>query len=152
MRIPLIATTLAAALAAGNAFAAEPTVGARLGTDLTEIATALTAESYDITRYEARADRIAVTAVRQDSRLEITIDPATGNVVALAAGGRFGAPDRPGVDDDAVRTMLAAEGYEITKYERERGEIEVYARRDGKLWEIEVDPLTGRVTKVEEES
>jgi plasmid stabilization system protein ParE len=152
MRTTLIASTLAASLAAGAAFAAEPAIGTRLGTDLTEIAAALSAESYDVTRYEASASRIEVSAVRADSRIDIVLDPATGNVVALAAGGRFGAPGRPGVDDEAVRAMLASEGYAITKYERERGEIEVYATKDGKTWEIEVDPLTGRIVKVEEEA
>lgn len=152
MRTTVITTALAAALAAGAAFAAEPTVGANLGTDIAAISAALSTESYEVTRYEVLPGRIEVTAVRDDARLAISIDPATGNVLALAAGGRFGAPDRPGVDDAAVRTMLAAEGYTITKYERERGEIEVYATKGGKTWEIKVSPQSGLITKVEEES
>lgn len=148
----ILLTTAAVAVLAGAALAAEPAIGTKLGTTIDEIATALGAENYDVSRFERYDDRIEVTAIRDDRRLEIRLDPTTGEVVALQMGGRMGAPDRPGVDDEAVRKMLADQGYTVTSYKRERGEIEVYATKDGRTWEIKVDPLTGAILKVEGES
>lgn len=151
MRRILLATAALAVLT-GAALAAEPTLGTRLGTTIGEIASALGAENYDVARFERHDDRIEVTAIRDDRRLELKLDPATGEVMAIAAGGRLGAPGRPGVDDAAVQQMLADQGYKVTRYKREGGEIEVYATKDGKTWEIKVDPLTGAILKVEGES
>lgn len=44
-----------------------------------------------------------------------------------------------------------ADGYRIVKYERERGRIEVYADRDGRRWELKIDPRDGRIVEVEAE-
>jgi hypothetical protein len=146
-----IITTLATAgMFAGAAAAADPTVGATLGTDSAEIAAALAAESYDITRYEQLPDGISVTAVKQDRRLELALDSATGAVIGLAEYG-FGAPERPGVRGTAVQAMLAEQGYTVTSYERESGEIEVDATKDGRLWELKIDPQSGRIREAEEE-
>lgn len=146
-----LASVLIAGFAAQGVLAADPTLGSMLGTSLAEISEALAAERFEITRFEVRPDTIAVTALRDDLRLDLSIDSATGAVTALSSSGRGNAPAQGGVDDDAVRAMLAAEGYTVTKYKRERREIEVYATRDGATWEIKVDPLNGQIRKIERE-
>ncbi len=153
MKRELVATTLGLMLTAGTALAVEPALDALLGTDAGAISGALGESGYDMTRYDQTGAAIRVEAIKDDRRVDIAIDPATGRVVALEARLRNG-PDAPlgaAMEDDAIRAALAAEGYEITKYERERGEVEVYARRDGRTWELKVDPRTGRVLKAEVE-
>ncbi|MDF0601088.1 PepSY domain-containing protein [Psychromarinibacter sp. C21-152] len=147
-----LAALAALGLTAGAASAADPTLGTTLGTDAGAIADALTAEAYEMTRYTVTGDRIDVTAIRDDARLDLVVDATTGEVIGLQAGLRRGAPDRAGLDDAAIREMIAAEGYQITRYERERGEIEIYATRDGRRWELKVDPLTGHILRSEGDS
>ena len=53
--------------------------------------------------------------------------------------------------DDAIRTALDAQGYDVVKYERKQREIEVYAKRDGRLWELKLDPVTGELRSAEQE-
>jgi hypothetical protein len=48
--------------------------------------------------------------------------------------------------------MLAEQGYTVTSYERESGEIEVDATKDGRLWELKIDPQSGRIREAEEEN
>jgi hypothetical protein len=47
--------------------------------------------------------------------------------------------------------MLAAQGYAVTAYKRERGEVEVEATKDGRRWELEVDPRSGEIREIEAE-
>jgi hypothetical protein len=140
-----------AGLLAGAAAAAVPTVGATLGTDPAGIAAALAADRFEITRFERFPGGISVTALNEGSRLELALDPASGAVIGVAEYDPSGAPVPGGVDDVAVKAMLAQQGYTVTKYKRERGEIEVDATRDGKAWELEIDPQSGTIRDVEEE-
>lgn len=145
-------TGLAASmLLAGAAMAAEPTIGTKLGVGAGEIAAALGAEGYEMTRFTADDGRIEVTAVRDDRRLKLRVDPATGEVVGMESGLRRGAPPQAGIADSEVRAILVAEGYELTSYKRERGEIEAYALKNGRPWEIKIDPVSGRILKIEGE-
>ncbi len=116
-----------------------------------EITAALAAEGYEITRFETAGGRIDVTAIRDGGRVDLTLDAANGEVIALSDGQRRGTPDRPGVSDQAIRARLEAEGYTITKFEGERGEIEVYATRAGAPFEIKIDPRSGEIRRIEGE-
>ena len=102
-------------------------------------------------RYSHDDGRIEVTASREGRRLELYLDPATGQVIELESYGRRGDGPRRGLDDAAIREQLAAQGYEVRRYEREHGRIEVYAVRDGRHLELEVDPHSGRVLREERE-
>ena len=148
----LFLTGTAAVLTIGTALAIEPAPGAKLGTTATEISTALGADGYDMTLYEKRRDGIAIRAIKEDRRLDLTVDPSSGEVVAMESRLRRGPDPRPGVDDDQIRTSLVADGYDIIKYERERGEIEVYASKDGRRYELKLDPKTDEILKIEGES
>lgn len=151
MKHALVPTVLVATLLCGPAVAAEPALGTALGTTLAEIETALAADGYDMTKFERENGRIEVYAVREDQRLEMYLDRDSGEIIALETRQRRGPATRPGVDDREIRDTLAADGYAITSYRRERGELEVYAMRDGRLWEIKIDPRTGDVLSVEED-
>ena len=74
---------------------------------------------------------------------------------ALAAGTALAANLAPGVklgtSAQEISSALAAQGYEVLKYEREDDEIEVYVRKDGRLLELEIDPTTGQILEVEDE-
>lgn len=74
---------------------------------------------------------------------------------ALAAGTALATNLAPGVklgtSAQEVSSALAAQGYEVLKYEREDDEIEVYVRKDGQRLELEIDPNTGQILEVEDE-
>lgn len=74
---------------------------------------------------------------------------------ALAAGTALAANLAPGVklgtSAQEISSALAAQGYEVLKYEREDDEIEVYVRKDGQRFELEIDPNTGQILEVEDE-
>ena len=55
------------------------------------------------------------------------------------------------IDDAAVAAALSEAGYELVEIERDDGEIEATARKDGALWEVEIDPQTGAIAEVERE-
>ena len=148
----LLLTGTAAAIVTGAAFAVEPAPGAQLGVTAVEIGKALDADGYNMTRYEHEGGRIEVRAIKGDRRIEIYVDPSTGKVIELESRLRRGSGPRPGIDDEQIRASLAAQGYKVTKYERERGEIEVYALKDGRRYELKIDPKTGQILKVEDES
>lgn len=57
----------------------------------------------------------------------------------------------PEADRAAISDSLKAQGYEIRKMEREDGAIEVYAVRDGKRYELYLDPDTREIIRVKEE-
>ena len=149
-RTIFIPTALSLVLA-GAAFAVEPTLGAKLGTTVEDISAAVAADGYELTKFEKQGSRIEIYAVKDDARHEIDVDAATGEVVKVEMSARRGPSPLPGKSDDAIRTSLKDQGYEIAKYERERGQIEVYANKDGRRWELKIDPQTGNIMKVESE-
>jgi hypothetical protein len=149
---PFVITFASAGLLAGAATAAAPIVGTTVGHDAAGIAAALSAESYDITRFERLPEAISVTAFREGSRLELALDSGTGAVIGLAEYDRAPAARTRGVGFAAVQAMLAGQGYTLIDYQRETDEIDVHATRDGVLWELEVDPLSGRIDEVEAEA
>lgn len=146
----LISAALSIALA-GPAFAIEPTPGAQLGTDIEDISAALLADGYEMTKFEKEGNQIEVYAVKGDRRHEVYIDAATGEVTKVEMTARRGPSPLPGVGDDEIRASLLAQGYEVTKYQRERGQIEVYANKDGRRWELKIAPQTGAILKLEAE-
>ena len=149
---PRLAAVALALAAASPAAAAEPALGARLGTGFDEIAAALAEDGWETIKYEREARRLEVYAVRGDRRVEAELDPATGEVVALESYARRGSGPRAPEADDALRARLAEDGYAIRRFERERGRIEVRAEKDGRLWEIEADARSGEILEIEEET
>ncbi len=146
----LLPATLSVLLA-GAAFAVEPTLGAKLGTSIEDISAALSADGYELTKYQREGNRIEVYAVKGDARHELYVDVTTGDVTKIETVARRGPDTLPGVSDDQIRTSLQALGYDVTGFERERGEIEVYATKDGRRWELKIDPRTGGIRKSEAE-
>jgi peptidase YpeB-like protein len=138
-------------LMAGTAFTAQPVLGAKLGTSIESISSALSADGYEMTKFEKEGNRIEVYAVKGSTRHEVYVDATTGEVTKAEARDRRGPTPRPGASDTDIRAALSADGYQITKYERERGQIEVYAMKDGRLWEMKIDPMTGKTLSVEAE-
>lgn len=146
----LLPATLSVLLA-GAAFAVEPTLGANLGTSIEAISAALSEDGYQLTKYEREGNRIEVYAVSDDTRYELYVDATSGEVTRLEASARRGPSRLPGLGDDQIRASLEALGYEVTGFEREGGEIEVYAMKDGRRWELNIDPRTGGILRVEAE-
>lgn len=136
---------------AGAAFAVEPTLGAQLGTSVNNISSALSADGYAMTKFEKEGNRIEVYAVKGGTRYEVYIDATTGEVTRVEMTSRRGPSPLPGVNDEEIRASLLSQGYEVTKYERERGEIEVYANKDGRRWELKINPRTGNILSLEAE-
>ncbi len=67
---------------------------------------------------------------------------------ALAVEPELGA--KLGTSADAISQALKESGYEMTKYETERREIEVKARKDNRTIEVKIDARSGEVYEVEE--
>lgn len=67
---------------------------------------------------------------------------------ALAVEPELGA--KLGTSAAAISQALKEDGYEMTKYEAERREIEVYARKGKRVVEVKIDPGNGEVYEVEE--
>jgi len=68
---------------------------------------------------------------------------------ALAVEPDLGA--KLGTSAATISQALKESGYEMTKYERERREIEVYARKGKRAVEVKIDSRSGEVYEVEEE-
>jgi hypothetical protein len=72
-------------------------------------------------------------------------------LIALSAG--VAVADQPGPDwmsADAVLKILNNEGYSaVTELEADDGHWEADATKDGKVYELHIDPTTGKLTKVE---
>lgn len=149
MKRKLLIPAALSALMASAAFAAQPTLGTRLGTTIDDISAALFADGYEITKFEKEGNRIEVYAVKGDTRHEVYVDAITGKVTRTDTRDRRGPTPRPGASDADIRAALRADGYAITKYERERGQIEVYAMKEGRLWELKIEPMTGRTVNIE---
>ena len=138
-------------LLAGAAFAVEPKLGANLGTSIEDISAALSEDGYELTKYEREGDRTEVYAIRDNTRYELYVDATSGEVTRLETTARRGPSPLPGVSDDQLRASLQALGYEVTSFEREGGEVEVYAMKDGRRWELDIDPRTGGILRIEAE-
>ncbi len=54
-----------------------------------------------------------------------------------------------GKTEAEVRTALEAKGFAVTEVEIEKDELEFDVKKDGKAYEIEVDPSTGKITETE---
>lgn len=84
---------------------------------------------------------------------------ASAAIFAVALGAPFGlavaSTGLQGADlgktSEEIAASLASQGYEVRKVKPEDGLMEAYALKDGKRYEIYVDPATGKVTKVKEE-
>lgn len=72
-----------ALLVAHPSLAVEPVLGATLGTDAATIEKALAEDGYALGKFEREHGRIEVYATRDGRRLEIKIDPATGQVIRV---------------------------------------------------------------------
>lgn len=59
--------------------------------------------------------------------------------------------DQLGTTEQGIRTALTTQGYEITQFETEDGEIEVDALFEGQMLELEISPDTGLVIEIEAE-
>ena len=70
-------------------------------------------------------------------------------MVPVIAFAQINAGDTVGTSEDAIRTALEAQGYEVKEFELEDDEIEVEAVLDGTEYEIEVSVETGKVVEVE---
>ena len=83
----------------------------------------------------------------------------TGIAFAMAVAAPLGlavaAPDLTGSNigktADEITASLTSQGYEVKKVKPEDGLLEAYALKDGKRYEVYVDPATGKVAKVKEE-
>jgi hypothetical protein len=53
-----------------------------------------------------------------------------------------------GTDHKAVAAALAAQGYDLVKFEQEHGRIEAKAMKNGQRWELKIDAKTGKITQV----
>lgn len=151
MQRHLIIPATLSLLLAGVAFAVEPMLGANLGTSIADISEALSEDGYELTSFEREGNRIEVYAIRDNARYELYVDATSGEVTGLETTARRGPSPLPGVSDDQIRASLQALGYEVTGFEREGGEIEVYAMKDGRRWELNIDPRTGGILRIEAE-
>ena len=142
---------LAATILALPVLAVEPQPGALLGTQAADIARALAESGYEMTKYEHEGNRIEVYALGRDLDAEVYVDAATGRVLESEQYDSRGGRSDLSADHWAIRTALEAQGYHIVKFERKRQGAEVYAERDGRLWELTVDPATGDVLRAEAE-
>jgi hypothetical protein len=135
---------------AAPALAVEPQAGAQVGSDPGAIAAAMGESGYAVTRFEREGGRIEVRVEKDGRSLRFDVDAASGRIARLREGG--GAPgDRVGTTDAEIRASLTAQGYEVRKIERDDGVMEAYALRDGKRYEIYVDPNSGEVLRVKED-
>ena len=57
--------------------------------------------------------------------------------------------DMLGKTEADIRSALETQGYTVTEFEIEDGEIEVEAMADGQAYEFEVSPETGMVLEIE---
>lgn len=81
--------------------------------------------------------------------------PAFAAALAIPLAFAAASPDLKGAQlgktADEITASLKDQGYEVRKVETEDGLLEAYALKDGKRYEVYVDPATGMVTKVEED-
>lgn len=148
----LIVTSTAALLMAGTALANPPEIGEAVGTSFPQVEADLDARGFELIEFLATEGRITFEAVDADQRVEAVLDAETGAVAEIAVYPRRGAVQRAGVMTPEALRSLTDQGYVILGYERYRNEFEVYARRDGQVWELRLNPATGDVVSRERES
>ena len=68
--------------------------------------------------------------------------PANIAMAAVAQG------DFAGKGETEITAQLQQQGYTVRKVKSDNGVFEAYAELDGKIYEIYVDPETGKVLKV----
>ena len=94
----------------------------------------------------------AITAATIGVGLAFPLGLAAASDSADSPAGKAGiVGTQAGKTAGEIKATLTGHGYEVRKVETEDGELEAYAVRDGKRFEIYVDPATGAVSKVEEE-
>ena len=168
---PLIASlTIAAGLVAGAALvapgfaqspAAAPATAPRPVLDIAQVIARLEAAGYrDIAEIELGRDRYEVKALDTDNRrVELDVDAATAEVrrTEVKGGARAPRQDAPAGTTAAplslaqVHERVVAAGYRsVEKIDRERDRVEVKALdAEGRRVELDVDPFTAQVRKVE---
>jgi len=70
---------------------------------------------------------------------------ATPAIATLSVGEKLGA------NEEAIKTKLEAQGYVVMEIEKEDNMLEVEVTLNGKEFELEVDPKSGAIIKIEEE-
>lgn len=83
MHAALKPAALVAILAMAGGAAAAPAVGEMLGRAPEEIRAALTAQGYEVRKMEIEDGKTEVYAVKGSERLEIYVDPASGQVTRV---------------------------------------------------------------------
>ncbi|MTH99456.1 PepSY domain-containing protein [Roseibium sp. RKSG952] len=81
--LPVVVFGATIGLSSAGAAQAEVMMGDRLGTSVGEIATALEAQGYMIHEIDVSTRRIEVEATLNNRKLEIDVDPKTGNVIKV---------------------------------------------------------------------
>jgi len=148
----LLASLAAAGLAASSAFAVAPDEDAVLGTDAATISVALAQDGYAVTHYAQAPAVIRITADHNGTRHRILVSPRDGTVIstqALTAGFLPSAASPATANAPNLAMTLAAQGYDLRRVKHEGHELEVYALRDGRLWELKLDPATGDILRIE---
>ena len=85
------------------------------------------------------------TTIFSGAALAALLALGTGAALAINPG------DTAGKTQDEIRATLEADGYEVRKIETDDGQLEAYAVKDGKRYEIYVDPADGKVTRIKED-
>lgn len=151
--LPPKALTLAAFIGmAGMAHALTPDKDDVLGTDAMTIGQALSEQGYELTRFNLAPALIKVTATKDGQRHLMLISPRDGIVISHKTGAaRSTQPvTAPWISPiPGLAAKLAEQGYEVKRIKDEGYELESYAMRDGKLWELKLDPTTGAILKAE---
>ncbi|VAX08364.1 hypothetical protein MNBD_ALPHA03-1891 [hydrothermal vent metagenome] len=80
---------------------------------------------------------------------------ASGNKCAVIQKSGQKSGQKPGqkskwMSKDAITQSLTSQGYKVKKIEKEDGCYEAYVKKDGKKYEIYLNPITGAVVKTEE--
>ncbi|PCJ36084.1 MAG: hypothetical protein COA93_01940 [Alphaproteobacteria bacterium] len=77
------------------------------------------------------------------------------SIPAVASGNKCAVIQKPGqkskwMSKDVITQSLTSQGYKVKKIEKEDGCYEAYVKKDGKKYEIYLNPITGAVVKTEE--
>lgn len=83
MKRLFLTTMVFVASVAGQAQAGEPMVGTRIGTEPVQIAAALEKDGFKMVEFEREHGRIEVKAARDGGRIEIHVDPTSGEITGI---------------------------------------------------------------------
>lgn len=145
MKKAILLSASVAALIAGAGLAAEPKPGMKLGINAKEIGATLDQHGYRVIEIEQDDRRIEVEAVKDAQRFKFYIDPATGVAKKTTHYGNQANAER----NTAIRRVLEDNGYELVRIEQEHGKVEAYALKDGRKWELELDPESLQILRSE---